>query len=68
MWGVVQEPNETLRAYMRCFSKVIYEIFGLDDGTDREVLKKGQRHMSLYKNEICTKYPPTIQDAMHRAK
>ena len=32
------------------------------------MLKKDQRHMSLYKNEICTKYPFIIQDAMHRAK
>ena len=22
----------------------------------------------MFKNEICTRYPPTIQDALHRAK
>ncbi|GMN46220.1 hypothetical protein TIFTF001_015412 [Ficus carica] len=68
LWGVVQEPNETLCAYIKCFSKAISEISGLDDGTAREALKKGLRDMSLFKNKICAKYPPTIQDALHRAK
>ena len=40
----------------------------MDDGTIKEALKKGLRHRSLFKNEICAKYPPTIQDALHRAK
>ena len=61
LWGLVQWPNETLRAYIRRFSKAIYEISGLNDGTAREALKKGLRHMSLFKNEICAKYRPTIQ-------
>ena len=40
----------------------------MDDGAARETLKKVLRHKSLFKNEICARYPPTIQDAMHRAK
>ncbi|GMN19899.1 hypothetical protein TIFTF001_042939, partial [Ficus carica] len=61
-------PHESLRAYIKRFSKAISEISGLDDGTAREALKKGLRHRSLFKNEICARYPPTIQDALHRAK
>ncbi|GMN69554.1 hypothetical protein TIFTF001_038600 [Ficus carica] len=61
-------PQESLRAYIKRFSKAILEISGLDDGTAREALKKGLRHRSLFKNEICARYPPTIQDALHRAK
>ncbi|GMN65329.1 hypothetical protein TIFTF001_034407, partial [Ficus carica] len=61
-------PHESLRAYIKRFSKAISEISGLDDGTTREALKKGLRHRSLFKNEICARYPPTIQDALHRAK
>ncbi|GMN28780.1 hypothetical protein TIFTF001_041222 [Ficus carica] len=69
LWGVVQGPHESLRAYIKRFNKAISEIYGLDDGTTREALKKGLRHKSLFKNEICARYPPTIQDAaMHRAK
>ena len=63
-----QGPNELLRAYIKYFSKAISEISGLDDGTAREALKKGLRHKSLFKNEICTRYPPIIQDTMHQAK
>ncbi|GMN65353.1 hypothetical protein TIFTF001_034423 [Ficus carica] len=68
LWAVVQGPYESLCAYIKRFSKAISEISGLDDGTAREALKKGLRHKSLFKNEICARYPPTIQDAMHRAK
>ncbi|GMN49594.1 hypothetical protein TIFTF001_018758 [Ficus carica] len=68
LWGVIQGPHESLRAYNKRFSKAISEISGLDDGTAREALKKGLRHRSLFKNEICARYPPTIQDALHRAK
>ncbi|GMN68319.1 hypothetical protein TIFTF001_037378 [Ficus carica] len=63
-----QGPHESLRAYIKRFSKAISEIFGLDDGTTRDALKKGLRHKSLFKNEICAQYPPTIQDALHRAR
>ncbi|GMN33608.1 hypothetical protein TIFTF001_046726 [Ficus carica] len=65
---VVSGPHESLRAYIKRFSKAISEISGLDDGTAREALKKGLKHRSLFKNEICARYPPTIQDALHRAK
>ncbi|GMN70161.1 hypothetical protein TIFTF001_039206 [Ficus carica] len=68
LWSVIQGPHESLRAYIKRFSKAISEISGLDDGTAREALKKGLRHRSLFKNEICARYPPTIQDALHRAK
>ncbi|GMN27478.1 hypothetical protein TIFTF001_044126 [Ficus carica] len=68
LWGVIQGPHESLRAYIKRFSKAISEISGLDDGTAREALKKGLRHRSLFKNEICARYPITIQDALHRAK
>ncbi|GMN58181.1 hypothetical protein TIFTF001_027277 [Ficus carica] len=51
LWGMVQGPHESLRTYIKCFSKVISEISGLDDGTAREALKKGLRHKSLFKNE-----------------
>ncbi|GMN59680.1 hypothetical protein TIFTF001_028769 [Ficus carica] len=68
LWGVIQGPHESLRAYIKRFSKAISEISGLDDGTAREALQKGLRHRSLFKNEICARYPPTIQDALHRAK
>ncbi|GMN71188.1 hypothetical protein TIFTF001_055923, partial [Ficus carica] len=68
LWGVVQGPHESLRAYIKRFSKAISEISGLDDGTAREALKKGLRHKSSFKNDICTRYPPTIQDALYRAK
>ncbi|GMN47447.1 hypothetical protein TIFTF001_016609 [Ficus carica] len=68
LWSVIQGPHESLRAYIKRFSKAIFEISGLDDGTAREALKKGLRHKSLFKNEICARYPPTIQDTMHRAK
>ncbi|GMN70321.1 hypothetical protein TIFTF001_039363 [Ficus carica] len=68
LWGVVQGPNEMLHAYIRCFSEAISEISGLDNGTARKALNKGMRHMSLFKNEICAKYPLTIQDAIHRGK
>ncbi|GMN30544.1 hypothetical protein TIFTF001_046432 [Ficus carica] len=61
-------PHESLHAYIKRFSKAISEISGLDDGTAREALKKGLRHWSLFKNEICARYPSTIQDALHRAK
>ncbi|GMN48610.1 hypothetical protein TIFTF001_017761 [Ficus carica] len=54
--------------YIKRFGKAISEISGLDDGTAREALKKGLRHKSLFKNEIYARYPPTIQDVMHRAK
>lgn len=60
LWEVVQGPNKTLRIYFKCFIKVILEISGLDDGTTGEVLKKGLKHMSLFKNEICSMYLPTI--------
>ncbi|GMN60220.1 hypothetical protein TIFTF001_029312 [Ficus carica] len=66
--SVVQGPHESLRAYIKHFSKAISEIYGLNDGTTREALKKGLRDNYLFKNEICARYPPTIQDAMHRAK
>ncbi|GMN59929.1 hypothetical protein TIFTF001_029019 [Ficus carica] len=56
------------RAYIMRFSKAISKVSGLDDGTVRKALKKGLRHMSLFKNEICAKYPQTFKDAMHRAK
>ncbi|GMN69152.1 hypothetical protein TIFTF001_038203 [Ficus carica] len=68
LWGVVQGPHESLRAYIKRFSKAVSEISRLDDVTAREALKKGHRHKSLFKNEIYARYPPTIQDAMHRAK
>ncbi|GMN60018.1 hypothetical protein TIFTF001_029116 [Ficus carica] len=68
LWGVIQGPHESLRAYIKRFSKAISELSGLDDGTAREALKKGLRHRSLFKNEICARYPPRIQDALHRAK
>ena len=68
LWNVVQGQHESLRAYIKHFSKAISEISGLDNGTKREALKKGLRHKSLFKNEICARYPPTIQDALHRAK
>ncbi|GMN62972.1 hypothetical protein TIFTF001_032049 [Ficus carica] len=68
LWGVIQGPHESLHAYIKRFSKAILEISGLDDGTARKDLKKGLRHKSLFKNEIYTRYPPTIQDALHRAK
>lgn len=57
-----------LLAYIRRFSIAISEIFGLDYGTERKGLKKGLRHMSFFKNKLCTKYMSTIQDAMHRVK
>ncbi|GMN70114.1 hypothetical protein TIFTF001_039157 [Ficus carica] len=44
LWGVVQGLHESLRAYIKRFSKAILEISGLDDGTAREALKKGLRH------------------------
>ena len=66
--GVVQGQNETLRAYIKRFSKAISEISRLDHGTAREVLKKGLKHKSLFKNKICARYQPTIQDAMNQAK
>ncbi|GMN66223.1 hypothetical protein TIFTF001_035294 [Ficus carica] len=68
LWGVIQGPHESLRVYIKRFSKAISEISGLDDGTAREALKKGLRHRSLFKNENCARYPPTIQDALHQAK
>ncbi|GMN56293.1 hypothetical protein TIFTF001_025413 [Ficus carica] len=68
LWSVIQGPHESLRAYIKRFSKAISKISGLDDGTTREALKKDLRHRSLFKNEICARYPPTIQDALHRAK
>ncbi|GMN62683.1 hypothetical protein TIFTF001_031758 [Ficus carica] len=68
LWSMIQGPHDSLRAYIKRFSKAISEISGLDDGTTREALKKGLRHTSLFKNEICARYPPTIQDTMHRAK
>ncbi|GMN65283.1 hypothetical protein TIFTF001_034349 [Ficus carica] len=68
LWSVVQGPHESLHTYIKRFSKAIFEISGLDDGTARKALKKGLRHKSLFKNEICARYPPTIQDALHRAK
>ncbi|GMN51016.1 hypothetical protein TIFTF001_020171 [Ficus carica] len=68
LWGVIQGPNESLRAYIKRFNKAISEISRLDDGTAREALKKGLRHKSSFKNEICARYPSTIQDAMNRAK
>ena len=68
LWGVIQGPHESLRAYIKRFGKAISEISGLDDDMAREALKKGLRHKSLFKNEICARYPPTIQDALHRAK
>ncbi|GMN62665.1 hypothetical protein TIFTF001_031744 [Ficus carica] len=68
LWGVVQGSNESLHVYIKRFSKAISEIFGLDDGTAMEALKKGLRHKSLFKNEICARYSPTIHDTMHRAK
>ncbi|GMN48556.1 hypothetical protein TIFTF001_017735 [Ficus carica] len=68
LWGVIQGPHESLRAYIKCFSKALSEISRPDDGMTREALKKGLGHKSLFKNEICTSYPPTIQDAMHQAK
>ncbi|GMN64739.1 hypothetical protein TIFTF001_033797 [Ficus carica] len=55
-------------AYIKRFSKAISEILGFDDGTVREALKKGLRHKSLFKNEVCARYLSTIQDAMQRAK
>jgi len=68
LWSVVQGPHESLRAYIKRFSKAISEISGLEDGTAREALKKGLRHKSLFKNEICARYPLIIQDATHQAK
>ena len=68
LWSVVQGPHKSLRAYIKRFNKVISEISGLDDGTARKALKKGLRHKSLFKNEICARYPPTIEDALHKAK
>ena len=66
--GLVQGPNETLHAYIKRFSKAMSKISGLDDGMVKEVLKKGMRHVSLFKKKIRARYPPTIQDAMHRAE
>ncbi|GMN67335.1 hypothetical protein TIFTF001_036395 [Ficus carica] len=60
LWGVIQGPNESLRAYIKRFSKAISEISCLEDETAREALKKGLKHKSLFKNEICARYPPTI--------
>ncbi|GMN47315.1 hypothetical protein TIFTF001_016488 [Ficus carica] len=68
LWGVIQGPHESLRAYTKRFSKAIFKISGLDDGTTREGLKKGLRHKSLFKNEIYPRYPPTIQYVMQWAK
>ena len=68
LWGMVQGPHESLHTYIKHFSKAISEISRLDDGTTRKALKKGLRYKSLFKNEIFTRYPPTIQDAMHRVK
>ncbi|GMN22508.1 hypothetical protein TIFTF001_045665 [Ficus carica] len=48
--------------------KTTKDLSGLDDGTAREALNKGLRHRSLFKNEICARYSPTVQDALHRAK
>ncbi|GMN70667.1 hypothetical protein TIFTF001_039706 [Ficus carica] len=54
--------------FMRNFSvhiqlgKTTKDLWGV------EALKKGLRHRSLLRNEICARYPPTIQDALHRAK
>ncbi|GMN33220.1 hypothetical protein TIFTF001_046683 [Ficus carica] len=41
LWGVVHGPHESLRAYVKRFSKAISEISGLDVGIAREALKKG---------------------------
>ncbi|GMN60219.1 hypothetical protein TIFTF001_029324 [Ficus carica] len=66
--------DELSLEFMRSYSvhiqsgKTTKDLWGLDDGTAREALKKGLRHRSLFKNEICARYPPTIQDALHRAK
>ncbi|GMN51474.1 hypothetical protein TIFTF001_020629 [Ficus carica] len=68
LWEVIRGPNESLRAYIKRFSKEIFEISKLDDGTAREALKKGLMHNSLFKNEIYARYPPTIQDTLHRGK
>lgn len=57
-----------LHTYFKRFIKAILEISGLDDGTMWEALKKGLKHISLFKKEICTKYPSTIQNALHRVK
>ena len=65
---MVQGPHESLCAYIKRFNKMISKISRFNDGTAREALKKGLRHKVLFKNEICARYPPTIQDAMHRAK
>ncbi|GMN69985.1 hypothetical protein TIFTF001_039030 [Ficus carica] len=51
LWGVVQGPHESLRAYIKRFSKAISEISGLDDGTAREALKKGLRHKESSKRD-----------------
>ncbi|GMN23352.1 hypothetical protein TIFTF001_051302 [Ficus carica] len=66
--------DELSLEFMRSYSvhiqsgKTTKDLWGLDDGTTREALKKGLRHRSLFKNKICARYPPTIQDALHRAK
>ncbi|GMN66985.1 hypothetical protein TIFTF001_036046 [Ficus carica] len=44
LWSVVQGPHESLRAYIKRFSKAISEILGLDDGKAREAPKKCLRH------------------------
>ncbi|GMN25023.1 hypothetical protein TIFTF001_043853 [Ficus carica] len=64
-------PPESIDSFDELSLEFIWsysKISGLDDGTAREALKKGLRHKSLFKNEICARYPPTIQDALHRAK
>ncbi|GMN70146.1 hypothetical protein TIFTF001_039188 [Ficus carica] len=70
--NVVQSTNipTNMLDDMMCklFAKPISEIFGLDDGTAREALKKCLRHKYLCKNEICARYPLMIQDVLHRAK
>ena len=60
LWGMVQGPHESFHTYIKHFNKAISEISRLDDGTTKDALKKGLRYKSSFKNEICTRYPPTI--------
>ena len=65
---VVQGPNETLRDYIRRFSRAMAEIPNVEDRIARFAFKTGLRYGNRFHVEMNSREPKSMSEALDRAR
>ena len=68
LFSIVQEPDQSLRSFVKWFSKAIAKIPNYNDIVAWLNFKMGLTPNSSFLNEICSRKPKTIVEALARAQ